>query len=253
MKNEKERSGNYAVACPALIAGVFFEAFLIVYWLLTQKVIHPHYYLGLLFAVPSLFFAALAYGNKRQRQNGSHPLLTGPSVILFVVVFGLTMFITVPCMLIHDAVAVVTDIESYERVIKYSCFQQNLIADFPDKLPKDAEDAKLYYSPFAIGQGGQEIAVGFRASADTIDGYLNRFSQGAGWVGTESDATATRHGVFRGTFSCIEGSVSGLSEDFKVYVISGKPYKSGDWNHGEISLVAISEEKNEILFWASKW
>lgn len=253
MKIQKVRSGSHAAACPAIIAGVFFAAFLVVYWLLTQKVIHPHYYLGLTFAVPSLFFAVLAYWSKRQKQDGSHPLLTGYSVIMFVVMFGLMMLIAVPCMLIHDAVAVVTDAGSYERVIKLSCFQHDLIADFPDKLPKDAEDAKLYYSPFAIGQGGQEIAVGFRASTDTIDGYLNRFSQEASWIGTESDAAATRHGVYSGEFSCLEGSVSGLTEDFKVYVISGKPYRSGDWNHGEISLVAISEEKSEILFWASNW
>lgn len=253
MKVMKVLSKYHAAAFPAIIAGAFFAAFLMLYWFLTQRVIHPHYYLGLLFAVPSLYFAAIAYWSKRRIQKESYSMLTGTSAIIFGFAFGLLTLIAIPCVMVHDEVSVVTDVESYERVIKLSCFQHDLIADFPDKLPKDAADAKLYYSPFAIGQGGQEIAVGFRASTDTIDGYLKRFSQEASWVGTESDAEATRHGVFPGTFSCLNGSVSGLSEDFKVYVISGKPYKSGDWNHGENSLVAISEEKNEILFWASSW
>lgn len=32
-----------------------------------------------------------------------------------------------------------------------------------------------------------------------------------------------------------------------------KPYKPGDWNHGELSLVAISEQRNEIIFLAEDW
>ncbi|BAK99363.1 hypothetical protein OBV_21650 [Oscillibacter valericigenes Sjm18-20] len=253
MKIKKILSKYYAAAFPAIIAGVSFAAFLVIYWFLTQRVIHPHYYLGLLFAVPSLYFAAIAYWSKRRIQKESYSMLTSTSAIIFGFAFGLLMLIAFPCVMIHDGVSDVTDVESYERVIKLSCFQHDLIADFPDKLPEDAEDAKLYYSPFAIGQGGQEIAVGFRASTDTIDGYLRRFSQEASWVGTESDAEATQHGVFSGTFSYLDGSASGLSEDFKVYVISGKPYRNGDWNHGENSLVAISQEKNKILFWASNW
>jgi len=253
MKVEKELLKYHAVAFSALIAVACFEIFLVIYWFLTQRVIHPHYYLGLLFAVPSLYFAAIAYCSKRRIQKESHSMLTATSAIVFGFAFSLLILIVFPCVMVHDEVSDVTDVESYERVIKLSCFQHDLIADFPDKLPTDAEDAKLYYSPFAIGQGGQEIAVGFRASTNTIDGYLRRFSQTANWIGTENDAAATQHGVFPGTFSCLDDSVSGLSEDFKVYVISGKPYRSGDWNHGEISLVAISEAKNEIRFWASNW
>lgn len=253
MKVKKKLLKYHPVIFPALISVALFEVFLVIYWFLTQRVIHPHYYLGLLFAVPSLYFAAIAYWSKRCLQKESYSMLTATSVIIFGFAFSLLMLIVFPCVIVHDEVSDVTDVESYERVIKLSCFQHDLIADFPDKLPKDAEDAKLYYSPFAIGQGGQELAVGFRASTDTIEGYLRRFSQETKWIGTENDAAATRYGVFSGTFSCLDGSVSGLSEDFKVYVISGKPYRSGDWNHGENSLVAISEEKNEILFWASNW
>jgi len=253
MKVEKELIKYHAVAFSALTAVACFEIFLVIYWFLIQRVIHPHYYLGLLFAVPSLYFAAIAYWSKRRIQKESYSVLTATSAIIFGFVFSLLMLILFSCVMVHDEVSDVTDVESYERVIKLCCFQHDLIADFPDKLPTDAENANLYYSPFAIGQGGQEIAVGFRASTDTTERYLRKFSQEANWIGTENDAAATRHGVFPGIFSCLDGSVSGLSADFKVYVISENPYRSGDWNHGELSLVAICEEKNEILFWASNW
>ena len=223
--------------------------FLVIEWVLTQKTIRPHPYLGLPFSVPALCFAAAAFQIKRHPQK-DHALLRTAAVL--GAAFGLMALISVPCILIHDAVATVTDVESYERVREHSCFSDDLIADFPDRLPEDAEDAKLYYAPFAIGQGGQEIEVGFRTSADTIRAYTEEYAKEAVWIGKESDGEASRHGVFSGAFSSLYGSYTPLSQDFTVYVISGRAY-SGSWNHGEISLVAISEKSDEILFRASKW
>lgn len=180
------------------------------------------------------------------------PILTGALTITLGVAFGLAALIMVPGAMIYDAVSNVTDIGSYESVLERSCFQDYLIADFPDKLPEDAKNAKLYYSPFAIGQGGQELGVCFQASTDAIREYTKIFSNKASWIGTESGAEANQYGIVAGEFSCLDGSAAGLSENCKVYVISSKPYSAG-WNHGEHSLVAISEQKNEIMFWASKW
>ena len=240
---------HYPAAISAAVAGLCFAAFLGIEWALTQTTIRPHPYLGLSFAVPALYFAAAAFQIRRHPQRKHALLHTG--VVLWAAV-GLMALISVPCVLIHDAVVTVTDVGSYERVREHSCFSDDLIADFPDRLPGDAEDSKLYYAPFAIGQGGQEIAVGFQTSADTIRTYAEKVSKEASWIGKESDDEATRHGVFSGEFSGLYGSYAPLSQDFTVYVLSGRPY-SADWNHGEISLVAISETKNEILFWASKW
>lgn len=237
---------------PKIMAVIFFEAFIAIYYLLTQRVIRPHYYLGLLFGIPFLCFAAIACWSKRHIQEESTPMLTGTLAITFRVAFVLMVLITVPGTMIYDAVSNVTDIGSYERVLKRSCFQDYLIADFPDKLPEDAKNTKLYYSPFAIGQGGQELGVCFQASTETIKEYTKIFSNEAGWIGSESDAEANQYGIVAGEFSYLDGSTAGLSEDYKVYVISSKPY-SADWNHGEHSLAAISEKKNEIMFWVSKW
>lgn len=237
---------------PGVMAGISFAVFLAIYYLLTQRVIQPHYKLGLLFAIPSVCFAAIAVWSKRYPQKESDPMLTGVLTIVLGLAFGLMALIAVPGALVHDAVTDVTDVGSYERVIRRSCFSEDLIADFPDQLPEDAENAKLYYSPFAVGQGGQEIAVGFQANAGTIHAYTEQFSKSASWIGKECDTEASQHGVFAGEFSCLDGSASGLPNDFQVYVISGKPYGT-DWNHGENSLVAISEKKSELLFWASKW
>jgi len=237
---------------PKIMAVFFLEAFIVIYYLLTQRVIRPHYYLGLLFGIPFLCYAAMAYWSKRHIQEESAPILIGTLTITLGAAFGLVALITVPGTMIYDAVSNVTDIGSYERVIKRSCFQDYLIADFPDKLPEDAKNAKLYYSPFAIGQGGQELGVCFQASTDTIKEYTKTFSNEADWIGVESDAEANQYGIVAGEFSYLDGSTAGLSEDYKVYVISSKPYSAG-WNHGEHSLAAISEKKNEIMFWASKW
>lgn len=44
-----------------------------------------------------------------------------------------------------------------------------------------------------------------------------------------------------------------LPEDFTIYLIEGKPYKQNNWNHGKISLIAISTQRNEIIFHAEDW
>lgn len=249
MKANKAVLRHHPAAFSAAAAALCLVFFLVIEWILTQRTIRPHPYMGLPFTVPALYFAAAAFKIKRHPQKEPALLYTGA---VLGAAFGLMALISVPCVLIHDAVATVTDVGSYERVREHSCFSDDLIADFPDRLPEDAEDAKLYYAPFAIGQGGQEIAVGFRTSADTIRTYAEECSKEASWIGKESDDEAARHGVFSGEFSGLYGSYAPLPQDYTVYVISGRSY-SGNWNHGEISLAAISITNNEILFWASKW
>ena len=38
-----------------------------------------------------------------------------------------------------------------------------------------------------------------------------------------------------------------------IYLIEGKPYKQNNWNHGKISLIAISTQRNELIFYAEDW
>lgn len=54
-----------------------------------------------------------------------------------------------------------------------------------------------------------------------------------------------------GAFSIL--GYNDLPEDFIIYIIDSKPYHPSDWKHGELSLVAISKQRNEIIFLAEDW
>lgn len=252
MKVQTTLFKNPTSVFPAILSGVFFVIFLGIYCFLTEKVIHPHYFLGLIFIVPSLFFAGVAHWYNQHLKSASDAIF----LCVYATFFGLIMFlfslIVIPCVIFYDETRDVTDVASYERVIERSCFRNDLINQFPKEIPQDAVNAKFYYSPFAIGQGGQEIALGFQANANTINQYIMRFSKQASWIGSARDADAGRHGVFGVTYSCLSGSDSQFLEDYTVYVMKSKPYSKG-WNHGENSLVVINERNDEILFSASRW
>lgn len=84
-----------------------------------------------------------------------------------------------------------------------------------------------------------------------INKYIGEFSQAAKWIGKINDSKAMLNGIYSSDFEIMGYTV--LPEDFTIYLISSKPYKPNSWNHGETSIVAISQERNEIIFLANDW
>lgn len=125
-----------------------------------------------------------------------------------------------------------------------------MIQYFPDKIPNNTENIKFSYNP-AFLQGGEVFVLKFETDLDAIKSYSDLFSPKAKWIGKPSDSLAKTNGIFLGEFNRI--GYTKLPEDFTVYLFASKPSKPHDWNHGELSLVAISEQRGEIIFLADKW
>lgn len=231
---------------------VFFILFAGVYWFLSQRTIEPHYYLGLIFAIPFVSCAVVTYLIIKGVIKRPCQTLIISMTVLFFVGFGILALIAIPCTIIHDETADVKDIGSYERVIKLSKIPANLIDVFPDTIPDEAKATQFYYHPFAIGQGGQEIALEFEADSDTINDYTDEISKRAEWIGKVGTRKADQYGVFAGTFYIFDYANSGLPNDYDIYVIYSRD-DSADWNHGEQSLIAISKKKQDIIYYASVW
>ncbi|WNX85360.1 hypothetical protein RWV98_03545 [Agathobaculum sp. NTUH-O15-33] len=73
------------------------------------------------------------------------------------------------------------------------------------------------------------------------------------WSGRDSDAAAAEHGVYAGALHPFDRPDTDAAKRYDVYVMFSKPYLPGNWNHGEYSLVAVSEQENKLLFLASDW
>ncbi|MFS8501032.1 MAG: hypothetical protein FWJ59_04415, partial [Caldicoprobacter sp.] len=126
-----------------------------------------------------------------------------------------------------------------------------LTQHFPNKIPDNAENIVFSYSP-AFLQGGQFWGLRFETDSNSIENYIDQLSKRAKWIGKSGDSQAEANGISWGKFSDL-GYIDLLPEDFTIYIIYSKPYKPNDWNHGELSLVAISEQRNEIIFLAEDW
>ena len=108
------------------------------------------------------------------------------------------------------------------------------------------------YNP-AFLQGGENFELKFETDSYSIKNYINKFSKNAKWIGKSNDSKAEENGIFSGIFGNLGLGYGDLPEDYTIYLINSKPYRPGDWNHGTLSLAAISEQKNEIIFYAEHW
>ncbi|MDR3593179.1 hypothetical protein [Clostridium sp.] len=86
---------------------------------------------------------------------------------------------------------------------------------------------------------------------DSINNYSDEFSKEAKWIGKWSNNKTENTGIMQGTFGMIDYDI--LPEDFTMYLFDSKPYRPNDWNHGYLSVVAISKQRNVIIFHSERW
>lgn len=233
---------------PAMTTIISFAVFVGVYWLVTVRSIEPYYFEGLIFAVPFVCFGIITFFTIKEKLK-----LVYSSIITLVLIFllGPAMLVTLTFMIIDSATTVTTDIGKYERVLNLKGYTSNsLIKHFPDKIPCNAKDIIFSYNP-AFLQGGENFDLKFNTDLDSIESYIDQFSLKAKWQGKASDKEAEKNGIFFGSFYTF--GYTNLPGDFTIYLIDSKPYKPSDWNHGELSLVAISKQSKEIIFHAKDW
>lgn len=233
---------------PAIMTIISFILFIMVYLLLTVKSIEPYYYEGLIFAVPSICFGITTFFTVTGKLKiNASSIITGFLIfILAIAMFFIFIFISVDA-----ATTVTTDIGKYQRVLKLKEYPNNpLIKYFPDKIPSNAKKIVFRYNPSFL-QGGENFDLKFETDSNSIKNYIDEFSQKAMWVGKLDDNEAEINGVFSGIFNTF--GYTDLPEDFTIYLIDSKPYHPNNWNHGMLSLIAISKQRNEIIFLAEDW
>ena len=78
----------------------------------------------------------------------------------------------------YDATASITNSDLYERIICSGRIPQNLTDNiFPNRIPLDATEIELSYSPKMLGQSGLQFALSFSAPESVIEDYVREFLQ----------------------------------------------------------------------------
>lgn len=232
----------------AFITIISFILFVGVYWILTMTTINPYYSVGLIFAIPFVLFGIITYLTAKGILGSvASTIIT----VILIVTLGFILFVSFIFISIDAATTVTTDIGKYNRVLKMKGYPDNLwIKYFPEKIPDNANDVLFSYNPAFI-QGGERLALKFETDPVFINHYINELSDKVKWKGKSEDSEAAKNGIFSSTFSLL--GYSSLPEDFTIYLIMSKPYQPNNWNHGEFSLVAISQKRDEIIFLAEDW
>ncbi len=233
-------------AIMTIISLVFF---VVIYALLTLTVVEPHYFRALIFAVPFVLYGTITLLTVKNiiKENASI-LSTGILIIpLAIAMLFALLYISFDCGMTST-----TDVGRYERALRLSKFPDKLSEIFPNKIPENAKNISFNYNK-AFGQGGHEMVLKFETDPDSVKRYIVEFSNKAKWIGKVNESEAGKYGVNDNQFRLFEYTNSGLPKDYVVYVIFSEPYKLGDWNHGKVSLVAINEQNNQVIFLAEEW
>lgn len=229
---------------PMLMTIFSFLLFVMVYLIVTVKFIEPYYFEGLIFAVPFICFGCITF------LTAAGKLKTSVSFVItgvLVIVLGLTFLVIFSGLVIKASSSTITNINKYERILEENGYPNNLwIEHFPDTIPKNAENIVFSYNPGFL-QAGAWLGLKFKTDADSIENYISEWSQKANWSGKLDDHQAEANHIMSETFRNV-GYID-LPEDFIIYIMGSKP----GFNHGAFSLVAISKQRNEIIFLFKEW
>jgi len=206
---------------------------------LTQKTIQQYYWEGLLFALPFVCFGIVTF----LTVSGNLKKVTSTAITLILItVLGFTSIVKLVSIAFETSMEI-TDISKYERVLSFTGDPNDPLTNFfPEKIPDDARNIEFSYIPAFM-----HLSLRFETDKASIEKYSNKFSNKAIWIGKPDGSEAEKYGVIS-VFDYKD-----LPSDLTIYVIYSRPYHPNDWNHGARSLIAISKQKNEILFLADSW
>lgn len=151
----------------------------------------------------------------------------------------------------------VTDVNDYGRIRNEMWRWPELIRHFPAIIPADAVETAFYYKPL-YPQGGGAIQLKFSLPAQEIERLSSRLSASAkaSYDGGDLNEHQKQPGGLATTHYFTGGSPSGrrFPADFKVIVIESKGDRDGSpLNHGESCGVAVSTQRNTVVYWAETW
>ena len=142
----------------------------------------------------------------------------------------------------------VTNVNQYEHIVDP---KNTLTAHFPERIPADAVDVHFYYLP-AFMQGGSELLLRYRTSSSILDALLQKYSPVAIQVINGPVSKSQLKSVPHALTSSIElVGHSTLPDDFQVLILGASPPE--DWNHGYSYGLAISQQRQEVIYWAETW
>ena len=148
---------------------------------------------------------------------------------------------------IVDSTTPILDVNQYETILK--SYDPKLTRHFPPHVPGSAMQVQFYYLP-AFLQGGSYLQLRCKLPSEEINALLDRYRPIAKQIGSNNEIAAS-DGI---PLTSFHGEPQ-LPEDFQILILGGEPYKTNpaDWNHGYTYGLAISTQRQEVIYYADYW
>jgi len=152
----------------------------------------------------------------------------------------------------------ITDVKQYNQLLnEYWRSQEYLVSHFPKNISPEAENVKFSFFPSFL-QVGANIQLRYSLPSQQIAELYKRFNKEKikSFRGGDTNVHSNIEGGMPTTFFYTnESGNTEFPEDYEIMVVTAKPEgdKQLEWNHGECSGVAISQKRNEIVYWAESW
>ena len=168
-------------------------------------------------------------------------------VLAFYANFGAAMIV--------GATTPIRDTAQYEKILAY--YDEELVAHFPTHIPDDATRVTFYYLP-PFMQGGAHLQLRCKLPSFQIDAMLQKYLSTAKQIqnstGDIVESSNEQGYIPSPSFFYEENSETvSIPEDLLVLILDAEPYEPGNWNHGYSCGVAVSTEKQEVIYWAERW
>jgi len=155
-----------------------------------------------------------------------------------------------------------TRIKNYESTLE-DWDRTEVTEHFPREIPGDATDVHFYSHP-AFMQGGAVIQLRYTTSPENIARLGEQFraiATASYFGGDSNDHRNTSGGIPTTCFYTNESygdsyEDSKFPEDYEVMVFGDRCIDAGGelpWNDGRTCGVAISKQRNSIVYWAEAW
>jgi hypothetical protein len=180
-----------------------------------------------------------------------------------VTVIGGGIFLYILGTSFNSALEPVKDVSRYQEVIRGFEPNSRLVKHFPDKIPQEATNVRLFFLP-GFMQGGTIFQLRMKLPPEKIKSWQSQFRKTAkrkyisGGKDNSPKEETSPDGVnvtFEYNFYTNDsGDSSPFPPSYEILVLAdtrGAP--EYDWNHPELYGVAIDISASEIVYWAEDW
>ena len=236
---------NEKAVFPLVMAILASAAFIAAYLVFTVFAVKPLWLHALAFAVPAaVFFALFVLAKKDVLREKTANILTGILTPLFIMGCAVLFIAFFFLFTLSD----VTDPSCYKRALSKNGYPQSeLISQFPEEIPQEAEDVSFLYRPQFL-QGAGEFLLACRLPDSAVRALKDEYEGEAVWTGTEAELPSSPYDS-----GLLPHTVRGYAdENAEILILLAEPYMQGSYNHGSLKLILFGES-GRTVFYSSVW